>query len=160
MTIVFHLSVACVVGLWSKALAFSQPLRYHHYVQQKTDVAQRRVATSLGVKSMGDFDFAVGILGDLHIDPRKLEDYIESRDQIYDAFLAHPGANHVIVSLGDLGESKNCDHNTQNPSELFAGTTLCHEMAAEYLNSFQLPYEVVTGNHGESETVCYSISYP
>lgn len=138
------------VGLWSRALAFSQPFRY----QRTTDVAtqrRQRVATSLGVQPVGDFDFAVGILGDLHIDPRKLEDYIESRDQIYDAFLAHPGANHIVVSLGDLGESKNCEHNPQNPSELFAGTTLCHEMAAEYLNSFQLPYEVITGNHGELE---------
>ena len=49
--------------------------------------------------------------------------------------------------MGDLGESKNCDHNPANPSELFAGTSLCHQMAAEYLSSFDVPYEVIGGNH-------------
>jgi len=51
------------------------------------------------------------------------------------------------VSLGDLGESKNCGHNPESDSELFAGTTKCHEMAAEFLGSFGVPYEVVGGNH-------------
>ena len=53
----------------------------------------------------------------------------------------------ALVSLGDLGESKNCDHNPDNPFELYAGTTQCHATAAEYLNSFGVPYEVIGGNH-------------
>ena len=100
----------------------------------------------------GGFDessFLVGILGDLHIDPRKMEDYEQGRDHwmpIFDrANKAH--GNTALVSLGDLGESKNCNHNPDNPDELFAGTTLCHEMAAEFLGSFGLPYEVVGGKH-------------
>jgi hypothetical protein len=66
--------------------------------------------------------FLVGILGDLHMDPRKLEDYEQGRDHwlpIFDrAKQAH--GNVAMVSLGDLGESKNCDHNENNPTELFA----------------------------------------
>jgi len=95
--------------------------------------------------------FAVGILGDLHIDPRKMDEYEEGRDQwvkVLDEAKETVGQDHVaLVSLGDLGESKNCDHNDLNPSELFAGTSLCHEMAADYLGSFGVPYEVIGGNH-------------
>ncbi|KAI2505446.1 calcineurin-like phosphoesterase [Fragilaria crotonensis] len=93
--------------------------------------------------------FCVGILGDLHIDPRKMEDYETGRAQFKPIFDQAKNAhgNVALVSLGDLGESKNCDHNELLPSELFAGTTLCHEIAAEFLNSFDVPYEVVGGNH-------------
>ena len=93
--------------------------------------------------------FCVGILGDLHIDPRKMDDYEVGRSQfrpIFDQAKSAHG-NVALVSLGDLGESKNCDHNDLLPSELFAGTTLCHEIAAEFLSSFDVPYEVVGGNH-------------
>lgn len=95
--------------------------------------------------------FAVSILGDLHIDPRKMDEYAEGRAQwikVLDAAKDMVGEEHVaLVSLGDLGESKNCDHNEMYPTELFAGTTLCHRMAAEYLGSFGVPYEVIGGNH-------------
>jgi len=93
--------------------------------------------------------FRVGILGDLHIDPRKMEDYEEGKSHwlpIIDEAKSKHG-NVALVSLGDLGESKYCDHNENIPTELFAGTTLCHEMAAEYLGSFGVPYEVIGGNH-------------
>jgi len=53
--------------------------------------------------------------------------------------------NVVICSLGDLGESKSV--RPQETSELFAGTTECHEIASEYLGSFGVPYEVIGGNH-------------
>jgi hypothetical protein len=75
-------------------------------------------------------EFVVGILGDLHMDPRKKA--------------AH--GNAALVSLGDLGESKSV--RPDETSELFAGTTECHELAAEFLGSFGVPYEVVGGNHG------------
>lgn len=97
--------------------------------------------------------FCVGVLGDLHIDPRKMEDYEIGREQ-WLGVLGNEREKGLykdeslgMVSLGDLGESKNCDHNPANPAELFAGTTLCHEIAAEYLGSFGVPYEVVGGNH-------------
>jgi hypothetical protein len=109
-----------------------------------------RTSSSLLHMGLDTQEFMVGILGDLHIDPRKMEDYVTGREQwipIYEDAKAQHG-NVALVSLGDLGESKNCDHNPNNPSELFAGTTICHEMAAEYLSSFGVPYEVVGGNHG------------
>ena len=94
--------------------------------------------------------FTIGVLGDLHIDPRKMDDYYIGRDHFLPIFeqakTSH--GNVAMVSLGDLGESKNCDHNDANPSELFAGTTLCHETAADFLGSFGgVPYEVIGGNH-------------
>ena len=100
--------------------------------------------------SMASDEFCVGVLGDLHIDPRKMEDYEAGRAQwmpiLDEANEAH--GNVAICSLGDLGESKNCDHNPTNDSELFAGTTVCHEIAAEFLGSFgDAPYEVIGGNH-------------
>jgi hypothetical protein len=110
-------------------------------------------------------EFTVGVLGDLHIDPRKMEDYVTGHEQwmpiLNEAKEKH--GNVALVSLGDLGESKNCDHNPDNPSELFAGTTICHELAAEYLSSFEVPYEVVGGNHGKLtellESRCFFASY-
>ena len=51
----------------------------------------------------------------------------------------------ALVSLGDLGESKSV--RPEETEELFAGTTECHELAAEYLSSFGVPYEVIGGNH-------------
>jgi hypothetical protein len=87
--------------------------------------------------------FLVGILGDLHIDPRKMDHYTDGRNHwlpiLEQAKTAH--GNAVLCSLGDLGESKNCDHNPSNPAELYAGTTLCHEQAATFLGSFGVPYE-------------------
>ena len=81
------------------------------------------------------------------IDPRKMEDYETGRQHWLKVFEESKG-DKAVVSLGDLGESKNCEHNPANPMELFAGTTLCHEMAAEFLGSFGVPYEVIGGNHG------------
>jgi hypothetical protein len=94
-------------------------------------------------------EFVVGILGDLHIDPRKMEDYAIGKRHFEDIFskAKSDGKGVAVVSLGDLGESKNCGHNPESDSELFAGTTKCHEMASEFLGSFGVPYEVVGGNH-------------
>lgn len=92
-------------------------------------------------------EFLVGVLGDLHMDPRKMEDYEVGRAQfipIFEEAKAKHG-NVALVSLGDLGESKSV--RPQETSELFAGTTECHELAAEFLSSFGVPYEVVGGNH-------------
>mmetsp|Transcript_36373 Transcript_36373/g.48133 ORF Transcript_36373/g.48133 Transcript_36373/m.48133 type:complete len:567 (+) Transcript_36373:65-1765(+) len=92
-------------------------------------------------------DYLIGIVGDLHIDPRKMEDYETGRTQwmpiFEDAKSKH--GNVALVSLGDLGESKSV--RPEETSELFAGTTECHKLAASYLGSFGVPYEVIGGNH-------------
>jgi 3',5'-cyclic AMP phosphodiesterase CpdA len=98
---------------------------------------------------MAGTDFTVAILGDLHIDPRKMEDYEVGRAQflpiLEEAKKLQGDDNVALVSLGDLGESKSV--RPEETSELFAGTTECHELAAEFLGSFGVPYEVVGGNH-------------
>jgi hypothetical protein len=128
-------------------------------------VVSRRVAVPSSVRGGGDFGstsssqlqahdltsdaFAVGVLGDLHIDPRFMEDYEIGRQQWVEILNQHKtthGDNVAMVSLGDLGESKSVRPSETN--ELFAGTTECHEMAAKFLSSFGVPYEVVGGNHG------------
>jgi len=99
--------------------------------------------------AMSADEFSVAIVGDLHIDPRTMEDYYTGREhwtKIIDEDKGKHG-NVALVSLGDLGESKSV--RPDETSELFAGTTECHEVAAEYLNSFGVPYEVVGGNHGK-----------
>lgn len=110
-------------------------------------------ASSTGTALKADLTsdkFAVGVLGDLHIDPRKMEDYYSGRDQwlkVLGEESAEKCGNVALVSLGDLGESKSV--RPEETNELFAGTTECHEMAAEFLSSFGVPYEVVGGNHGK-----------
>ena len=67
----------------------------------------------------GGFDeslFCVGILGDLHIKTQKLEVYYRGQDHwipIVEATKKAHG-NAALVLLGDLGESKNYEHNLAN----------------------------------------------
>jgi len=118
-------------------------------LQSSEEWLDAAVQSTLDKGGFDESSFLVGILGDLHIDPRKYDEYEEGHSHwvpIFDrAKQAH--GNVALVSLGDLGESKNCDHNPANPSELFAGTTACHELAADFLRSFGVPYEVIGGNH-------------
>ena len=104
--------------------------------------ADASTSSPSSTSSMGD-SFTVGILGDLHMDPRKLEDYQTGRDQVYPILQQAQQVcgkdNVALVSLGDLGESKSI--RPQETSELFAGTTECHELAADFLGSFNVPYE-------------------
>ncbi|KAJ1459737.1 Metallo-dependent phosphatase-like protein [Pelagophyceae sp. CCMP2097] len=92
-------------------------------------------------------NFMIAVLGDLHLDPRKMEDYETGRSHflpiISDA--VERGVGTCLVSLGDLGESKSIK--PEETAELFAGTTACHELAAEFLGSFGTEYEVIGGNH-------------
>ena len=97
--------------------------------------------------SMVSDEYCIGIFGDLHIDPRKMEDYETGREQwrpIFDEAREKHG-NVAMVSLGDLGESKSV--RPKETDELFAGTSECHGIAADFLGSFDIPYEVVGGNH-------------
>mmetsp|Transcript_9600 Transcript_9600/g.13285 ORF Transcript_9600/g.13285 Transcript_9600/m.13285 type:complete len:497 (+) Transcript_9600:189-1679(+) len=52
-------------------------------------------------------------------------------------------ANKFLISLGDVGESKDCTETKQ----LYAGTTACFELVSDYLENFGVPYDVVGGNH-------------
>lgn len=92
-------------------------------------------------------EFTVAILGDLHLDPRKMEDYFAGREHFKPILddARDRGVASALVSLGDLGESKSV--RPDKTQELFAGTTECHRLAAEFLGSFGTPYEVVGGNH-------------
>lgn len=129
----YSLSVALLLASSPLSAAFAPPM-----------VSRNAGASKL---SMSADEFTVGVLGDLHMDPRKMEDYETGREQwlpiLEDAKSAH--GNVAMVSLGDLGESKSVYPDETN--ELFAGTTGCHELAAEFLSSFGVPYELVGGNH-------------
>jgi len=89
-------------------------------------------------------EYTIAILGDLHFDPRYMKDHIEGREHFKKILEGVNRDNACVVSLGDLGESKAVYPNT---SELFAGTTKCFELAADYLSGFGVPFEVVGGNH-------------
>jgi len=89
-------------------------------------------------------DYTIAILGDLHLDPRFMDDHIEGRDHFLKILEDGKRPNSCVVSLGDLGESKAVFPDT---SELFAGTTKCFELARDYLDGFKVPFEVVGGNH-------------
>jgi len=100
-----------------------------------------------GTSRLSTAKFVVGVLGDLYVDPRKMEDYAIGKEQflpIFEAVKKEHG-NVALISLGDLGESKSV--RPEETSEIFAGTTECHKMAAELLGSFGVPYEVIGGNH-------------
>jgi len=85
--------------------------------------------------------YTIGILGDLHLDPRDLEDSMIGRQHMKDALEGQPNA--FAVSLGDLGESKDCNDTQQ----LFSGTSPCFELAREFLDGLGTRYDVVGGNH-------------
>lgn len=120
------------------------------FVTRSTTLAPLvRGGSSLKAHDLTSDKFTVGVLGDLHIDPRAMEDYETGKNQWIEIIEEHKkthSGNVALVSLGDLGESKSVRPKETN--ELFAGTTECHEMAAEFLGSFGVPYEVVGGNHG------------
>jgi hypothetical protein len=119
--------------------------RYDH-APSNTGLHVSTIHNNLDRMGADDDHFTVGVLGDLHMDPRHLNDYGTARDQWLPILKDDaPNDNVAIISLGDLGESKAVD---EDSDELFSGTTRCHEMAASYLQSFDVPYELVGGNHG------------
>ncbi len=92
--------------------------------------AANKMITPVGAVSCNNpYSFVVQVLGDLHINPRKMEDYNvgqehvlrivnNARDRLGLANGGDGGAassslvscGMVIISLGDLGKSKNCNH--------------------------------------------------
>mmetsp|Transcript_20160 Transcript_20160/g.20260 ORF Transcript_20160/g.20260 Transcript_20160/m.20260 type:complete len:553 (+) Transcript_20160:93-1751(+) len=95
---------------------------------------------------MDEYTFAV--VGDLHLDPRYMEDMYAGREHIK-KFLVDESGNPLprsaVLSVGDLGESKSVSPETTK--ELFAGTTACFNLAREYLDGFGTQFNVVGGNH-------------
>lgn len=89
------------------------------------------------------WDFTVAVLGDLHLDPRYMADHISGREHVNKILEKEDPSRVCVVSLGDLGESKSVDETTQ----LFSGTSACFKLAADYLQGFKAPYEVIAGNH-------------
>lgn len=90
------------------------------------------------------------------MDPRDLDHSYEGRDHFKQIFEA-TDTNKFVVSLGDLGESKDCT----GSGSLFAGTTECFELAGDYLRGYlgEGKFDVVGGNHDlegidEFDTVC------
>ena len=134
-------------------------------------------SSRLNFKKGDPSNYALGILGDLHMDPRDLGHSFEGRDHVK-AVLANEENTFVVgewrnramklicsighrylmpfhvlrywylrlssqVSLGDVGESKDCTQTKQ----LYAGTTECFKLVREFLDGFGQPYNVVGGNH-------------
>jgi hypothetical protein len=93
---------------------------------------------SLRMSSLGS-EYTIAVLGDLHFDPRFMDDHIEGRQQVIARLNDGTTPNKAVVSLGDLGESKSV---VAGSSELFAGTTDCFKLAREYLDGFEVPFEV------------------
>lgn len=105
-------------------------------------VGRSFLRSSLDMREEGEF--TVAILGDLHLDPRSMEDHYNGRDDFMKNVLNNgEKENAAVVSLGDLGESKDCT----GSGSLFAGTSECFKLAREYLDSFKVPFEVIGGNH-------------
>ena len=100
-------------------------------------------AMKLRSMRMSSDEYTVAILGDLHLDPRYMEDHIAGREHFLKILEDGKRPNSCVVSLGDLGESKSVDET----KELFAGTSRCMKLAADYLAGYKVPYEVVGGNH-------------
>jgi len=87
-------------------------------------------------------EFTVAVLGDLHLDPRDLDHSYEGQGHFKNIF-AETETNKFVVSLGDLGESKDCT----GSGSLYAGTTECFKLASEFLSGFGPKFDVVGGNH-------------
>jgi hypothetical protein len=93
-------------------------------------------------------EYTFAVLGDLHLDPRYMEDHYAGREHIKKFLIDENGKplpRTAVVSVGDLGESKSVSPETTK--ELFAGTSGCFKLAREYLDGFGVPFDVVGGNH-------------
>jgi Calcineurin-like phosphoesterase len=92
--------------------------------------------------------YTLAILGDLHLDPRYMDDHVIGQKHFLSIIkdkAGNPKPNTCVISLGDLGESKSVY--PDKTKELFAGTTGCLKLAREFLDGFGVPFEVVGGNH-------------
>ena len=79
---------------------------------------------------------------DPQLDPRDLDHSFEGREHFKKIF-AETDTSKFVVSLGDLGESKDCT----GSGSLFAGTSECFDLAGDYLRGYGEKFDVVGGNH-------------
>mmetsp|Transcript_23252 Transcript_23252/g.45290 ORF Transcript_23252/g.45290 Transcript_23252/m.45290 type:complete len:933 (+) Transcript_23252:30-2828(+) len=112
----------------------------------RTAAPMQAARAAVSMVELSSPDFTLAILGDLHLDPRDLEHSFEGREHFKEIMKDAP--NPFLVSLGDLGESKDCTQTQQ----LFSGTTPCFEHVSEYLKRFELPFDVV-GDHHDLEGI-------
>ncbi|KAJ9529420.1 hypothetical protein QJQ45_013732 [Haematococcus lacustris] len=95
--------------------------------------------------------FQLAIVGDLHLAPEQMPLFQAARDQLVSAmgaadnpthdtgaaaYLVRPVGGARVVQLGDLGHARHA-----------SGSVACFEFARDYLDSFQVPYSLVLGNH-------------
>ncbi len=120
----------------------SHNLHHHtqpHHNARHTTLRNLKMAAQAHAAT-GD-EFTLAVLGDLHLDPRDLDDVFEGRDHI--KAVLNQGPNPFVASLGDLGESKDCTQTQQ----LFSGTTPCFNLVKDFLDGFGHPWDCVGGNH-------------
>lgn len=139
-------SLLCVVALLATCISAFKPqpgsrgspvrqaaaLRMSDSISTKTTDSRRSSALDNGET------FTIAILGDLHLDPRTMQDHIDGRKHFIPIVTDKTGAPRprtAVVSLGDLGESKAVKPDSK---ELFAGTTECFKLAREYLDGFNV----------------------
>ena len=76
------------------------------------------------------------------MDPRDLDHSYEGRSHFKEIFDS-ADTEKFVVSLGDLGESKDCT----GSGSLFAGTSECFKLCRDFLDGFGASFDVVGGNH-------------
>lgn len=130
------------------SLLCSRTEGFSHLRFGKRQGSLRIDATTDNRGSKADPDsYSVVVLGDLHLNPLHMDDHIRGREH-FKRILHHkndsPRANTCVIALGDLGESKPVHPGSK---EIFSGTTECFQLAREYLDGFNAPFEVAAGNH-------------
>jgi hypothetical protein len=80
-----------------------------HTRQQQSFKRMRRASLRLSAADASDSHFCLAVLGDLHLDPARMEDHLEARDHITsllsgEAFLQETSNVH-IVSLGQCAHA-------------------------------------------------------
>jgi len=140
-------TVACAAGV-ALAAAGRQRRRAQKGAGRKATVAMKAAEVleespppAMEIDADDPSAFTLGIVGDLHLDPRDMEDSYLGREHFKKILKDSPRP--FVVSLGDLGESKDCT----DIKQLFSGTTPCFKLAREFLDGFETPFDVVGGNH-------------
>ncbi|GIL77319.1 hypothetical protein Vretifemale_6793 [Volvox reticuliferus] len=102
--------------------------------------ARDSILPKLCTKDRSD-QWQLGILGDLHLAPEQMKLFEKARDQLRAAMADEDDVHKLsagarVVQLGDLGHGKHQ-----------SGSRRCFEFARQYLESFGIPYALITGNH-------------
>ncbi|KAJ9530124.1 hypothetical protein QJQ45_023414, partial [Haematococcus lacustris] len=142
-----QVAAACTLlrALSMHLAASAAPLRRQATPQLRCHSATRAVAkfaelSQRGFSSRSLQHFQLAIVGDLHLAPEQMPLFQAARDQLVSAMGAADNPTHDtgarVVQLGDLGHARHA-----------SGSVACFEFARDYLDSFQVPYSLVLGNH-------------